>query len=246
MTDSTPSSPRLVRWGGFVFNRIILAVVIPASIFLLNLGQQQIQDERAQLEIQLQNEREQDSRVASYVSDMTDLVTNTDFNIPIVTCDVLPGSLDDDQLKMSALIRGRVLLAFSQVQDGVRSGQILRFLVDSGLIYVFNLTDLVNRNFAGADLWGVCLSGVALIGSNFSGAQLLFADMFFSDVTLSNFEGANLLEADLLGVTGIESAAFSTTTTLPDGTTWTPETDMTRFTDPEHPDFWQPQRLTAG
>jgi len=22
---------------------------------------------------------------------------------------------------------------------------------------------------------------------------------------------------------------------------WTPETDMTRYTNPEHPDFWQPE-----
>ena len=25
---------------------------------------------------------------------------------------------------------------------------------------------------------------------------------------------------------------------LPDGSQWTPETDMARFTDPEHPDYW--------
>ncbi|MEL6152396.1 MAG: hypothetical protein AAFR56_22390, partial [Chloroflexota bacterium] len=27
---------------------------------------------------------------------------------------------------------------------------------------------------------------------------------------------------------------------------WTPETDMTRYTDPDHPDFWQPAYTAAG
>jgi hypothetical protein len=26
---------------------------------------------------------------------------------------------------------------------------------------------------------------------------------------------------------------------LPDGTRWTPDTDMERFTDPQHPAFWR-------
>ena len=30
---------------------------------------------------------------------------------------------------------------------------------------------------------------------------------------------------------------------LPDGTHWTPETDMSRYTDHSHPDFWQPDWL---
>jgi hypothetical protein len=45
--------------------------------------------------------------------------------------------------------------------------------------------------------------------------------------------GANLQGADLTG------AKFDENTTLPDGTKWTPDTDMTRFTDPEHPEFWR-------
>jgi hypothetical protein len=29
------------------------------------------------------------------------------------------------------------------------------------------------------------------------------------------------------------------TVTLPDGTNWTSDTDMMRFTDPAHPQFWR-------
>jgi len=45
---------------------------------------------------------------------------------------------------------------------------------------------------------------------------------------VSNLQGATL-----------DGATFDQTTTLPDKTLWTPDTDMTRFTDPDHPQFWR-------
>lgn len=35
-----------------------------------------------------------------------------------------------------------------------------------------------------------------------------------------------------------EGAYFEETTILPNGVYWTSKTDMSRFTDPEHPDYW--------
>jgi hypothetical protein len=49
---------------------------------------------------------------------------------------------------------------------------------------------------------------------------------------------ANLKESNLLGV-NLEGTRFDETTILPDGTHWIPETDMRRFTDPNHPNFWR-------
>ena len=37
----------------------------------------------------------------------------------------------------------------------------------------------------------------------------------------------------------LEKVEFNEKTKLPDGKKWTPDTDMARFTDPEHPDFWR-------
>jgi hypothetical protein len=61
-----------------------------------------------------------------------------------------------------------------------------------------------------------------------------------------------LLEANLLNA-NLTDAKFDETTVLPDAVWeyvtqtdinitgyWTPDTDMSRFTDPEHPDFWDP------
>ena len=37
----------------------------------------------------------------------------------------------------------------------------------------------------------------------------------------------------------LTGADFAEDTRLPDGTHWTPDTDITRFTDPDHPRFWR-------
>jgi hypothetical protein len=48
----------------------------------------------------------------------------------------------------------------------------------------------------------------------------------------------DFLEADLQGAS-FWNATFDTTTVLPGGTTWTSQTDITRFTNPEHSSFWR-------
>jgi len=73
-----------------------------------------------------------------------------------------------------------------------------------------------------------------LVGANLQGAMLLSA----------NLQGANLAGANLqrtmLASANLQGARLSERTRLPDGTNWTPGTDMARFTDPDHPDFWRP------
>jgi uncharacterized protein YjbI with pentapeptide repeats len=73
----------------------------------------------------------------------------------------------------------------------------------------------------GANLVEANLQGAYLRGTRLHGAIL---------------EGANLQEASL------EKAALDETTILPDGTPWTPATDMARFTDPDYAragGFWR-------
>ena len=93
---------------------------------------------------------------------------------------------------------------------------------------------LWNANLVGADLRDSILTGASLAGTNLAGAFLWKADLRGTDLALVNLVGAEL-----------SNAAFDTHTILPDAEFskpkyWTPETDMTRYTDPSHPDFWQP------
>ncbi|MCU0498128.1 MAG: pentapeptide repeat-containing protein [Anaerolineae bacterium] len=50
--------------------------------------------------------------------------------------------------------------------------------------------------------------------------------------------GTDLTEADLRDAF-LEVAEFDTQTTLPDGSKWTPQTDLGRFTNPRHEQFWR-------
>lgn len=83
--------------------------------------------------------------------------------------------------------------------------------------------DLMGANLEGANLHGVNLEGVNLIDANLEGAYL---------------GGTNLKGAYLIGA-NLEEAQLGFAT-LPDGTKWTTDTDMSRFTDENHPDFWLP------
>jgi uncharacterized protein YjbI with pentapeptide repeats len=74
------------------------------------------------------------------------------------------------------------------------------------------------------------LGEVNLGGANLQGASLFGAFL----------GGANLRRADLRGAV-LKRANLDEFTILPDGTKWTPDTDMARFTDPDHPDFWRPE-----
>ncbi|MEL7234887.1 MAG: pentapeptide repeat-containing protein, partial [Chloroflexota bacterium] len=131
----------------------------------------------------------------------------------------------------------------------------------------FEGTILSEANLAGSSAWDAMFKGASLQGTNLSQARLIGSDftnanLFGANLTAANlrealFTGAVLAEADLRGadLTGAQltgarlamtigaeafTALLDETTTLPDGSAWIPDTDMARFTDPDHPNFWQP------
>lgn len=130
-------------------------------------------------------------------------------------------------------------------------------------------TDLRNANLQGADLhmaeiWGAKLEGATLRGANLNSANLNGAHMTDSDMSRAdlraakldgaNFAGVDLQQTLLRGASGLDTAIFNEETLLPDarivavdedGTPqhdqyWTPDVDMMRYCDPNHPAFWQP------
>ncbi|MEM9953185.1 MAG: pentapeptide repeat-containing protein [Chloroflexota bacterium] len=86
-----------------------------------------------------------------------------------------------------------------------------------------------NANFMNAYLDAANFTNADLDDANFTNADLLFANFTNAYLDAANFMNANLRLAD-----------FNETIILPDGTNWTPDTDMARFTDPTHPNFWNP------
>lgn len=102
---------------------------------------------------------------------------------------------------------------------------------------------LPDANLDGADLSNARLSGVNLERANLDGANLSGADLSNANLKQSNLDGANLRGTNLTSTDLSEArittlASFDKKTILPDGNLWTPETDISRFTDANHPIFW--------
>lgn len=98
---------------------------------------------------------------------------------------------------------------------------------------------LCEANLSGANLNHANLSGTNLEGANLSGTHLPFANLSGASFGEANLSGAILILADLSGADFTE--ANLSDMMLPNGKRWTPETDMERFTNLDHPDFWRPE-----
>ena len=83
----------------------------------------------------------------------------------------------------------------------------------------------------GEDAWLTGQEGIL------KGADLSLANLARTNLEKANLEGTNLSFATLINA-NLKDARFSIQTILPDGSRWTPKTDMRRFTDPRHIDFW--------
>ena len=95
---------------------------------------------------------------------------------------------------------------------------------------------LALASFRQADLYASDLSGAYLRDVDLRFANLRRARLHGTVLTNANLSGANLFLASIENnkwtyLDGTREAI------LPDGTTWTPDTDMEKFSNPEHPDF---------
>ncbi len=107
-------------------------------------------------------------------------------------------------------------------------------------------------NFTRAKLTGAALWRADLEGSNFYKAELIGANIYRADLRNTNLafadlSGADLICADLRGA-NLQGAVLEHikwyhsnqgSAILPDGSEWTPQTDISRFTNPDHPQFWR-------
>lgn len=103
--------------------------------------------------------------------------------------------------------------------------------------------ELRKADFTGATLRRANLEGACLKHTNFREAMLdetnmrntyLFgAKLFETYLTDADLTGAEMCYAD------IDTAKFRESTILPDGNRWAKDTDMERFTNPSHPQFWR-------
>jgi hypothetical protein len=122
-----------------------------------------------------------------------------------------------------------------------------------------NKTPLEEASLQNACLIGANLHEAGLCYANLQEACLVGANLQHTDLEGANLQGAylNKVSKELLEsfdyptpqekrslqefVSELENkqVLFDENTTLPDGSKWAPEADMTRFTNPYHPKFWR-------
>ncbi|NJL95720.1 MAG: pentapeptide repeat-containing protein [Anaerolineae bacterium] len=120
--------------------------------------------------------------------------------------------------------------------------------------------NLNNLNLEGANLYDANLQGISLESTNLSGAYLIEANLTSAKLSEANLSQAELSWADLGGAflggakldgawllqanlenTFIKTTHFDLQTRLPDGTRWSKEVALERFTDPTYAGYWRPE-----
>ena len=107
-------------------------------------------------------------------------------------------------------------------------------------------------NLRGAKLWDSKLSDTIMLHADLSRADLQEADLSRAALGMTNLRAGSLIETNLAGAdlrdANLANAIlgddhmptiFDTLTILPDSSAWSNDTDMARFTDPDHLDFWR-------
>lgn len=132
-------------------------------------------------------------------------------------------------------MQGQALSRLKAANTPEERQPILDEMRASNLLYRVNLSaaDLIKADLRVSNLEGAYLVGAYLIKADLGFTNLARACLEDADLAGACLEGANLMGARL------GSTQFSEETTLPDGAKWTPDTDMTRFIDRDHPDFWR-------
>lgn len=106
-----------------------------------------------------------------------------------------------------------------------------------------NGAQMIGANLSDTDLTGAFLTNAILVDGLLDDTILFDALLLRVDLENADLSGADLREAYLLAANlkdaNLNTALFNEGTTLPNGQSWTPETDLARFTDPNHPDYWR-------
>jgi len=133
------------------------------------------------------------------------------------------GLLEKQSLRRSNLDQSYLRYAQLYKTDLYRSSLVEADLIEADMKF----SNLTHANLEGAWLYRTQLNGAELSYVNFEKAR-------FGGV---NFYGANLKHANLTNVGSWEGKKPPLVPLLPDGTQWTPDVDMEKFTNPAHPDY---------
>lgn len=133
------------------------------------------------------------------------------------------------------------------VGANLRGAILYKANLQGAKLYQANLQGarLAAANLQQAKMHDTHLKMAILFDAYLQGADLRFADLQQARLSGANLQGANLHYANLEGAF-LQETQLNGNTILPDGSRWMPDTDLTRFTDPKHPNFWRPEHDSIG
>jgi len=167
--------------------------------------QQAIEDQRANVERDVEDQRAQDTALQAYLDQMTELILEKN----------LRDSKEESEVR--TLARARTLTVLGRLGPD-RKRSVLQFLYESTLVQQSNpIVDLENAdlseanlrldnlidanlsdaNLRGAELSDANLSDATLRGANLSDATLAYATLVYANLSDADLRGADLRAADL-------------------------------------------------
>jgi uncharacterized protein YjbI with pentapeptide repeats len=198
------------RWGfrGMTVREWLQLLIVPLALVVISFlftaqqdqRQQQIENQRAEAERELANQRAQDEALQSYLDQMSTLLLEKDLRS------------SEESSEVRTLARARTLTVLGRL-DPSRRTAVLRFLVEAQLVQGANtdvteegkppIIELSSANLSGANLRVADLDGAHLAGADLSHADLEFAYLSYADLDNADLSGANL------GFAKISHASFA-------------------------------------
>lgn len=144
------------------------------------------------------------------------------------------GSLQETDLRIANLEEAKLWKADLQGVN-LQWAKLKKANLNGSILVGANLTqaNLQAARCGGADLRAANLFEAKLYRVNFNGAYLREANLSGAHLEGARLEGADLRNANF------EDAHLDELTILPDGSPWSQDTDLGRFTNPDHPNAWQ-------
>jgi uncharacterized protein YjbI with pentapeptide repeats len=198
------------RWGfrGKTVWDFLQLLIVPLMLVAIGLvfslqqdaRQQRVEDQRADAERVLADQRAQDEALQAYLDQMSGLLLEKDLRTSEVNSEV------------RTLAQVRTLTVLGRL-DPSRKTAVMQFLVDADLvqsiderdpIISLNGADLSGANVSDANLRNADLNGADLSDSDLSDSDLSFADsanadLSFADLSDANLRGASLSDVELRG-----------------------------------------------
>jgi uncharacterized protein YjbI with pentapeptide repeats len=190
-SDREHGEGKTSRWGfrGMTVRDWLQLLIVPLALVVIGFlftmqqdaRQQQIENQRAEAERMLAEQRAQDEALQAYLDQLSGLLLEKDLR------------KSEGGSEVRTLARARTATVMQRLDaDGNRN--VMRFLDEAGLTEVGQSSI---RLLAGADLRGARLEGIDLAGTDLNDATLSGADLSKANLLDAYLRGTELSDADL-------------------------------------------------